>query len=44
MKSTIIPYPNAVTPRQAVHKWLDTLLIAASSLGITAMLAFLLIL
>lgn len=39
---SVIPFPNAVTRRQAFHKALDTLLIAASGIGITAMLAFLL--
>ena len=38
----VIPYPNALTRRQVFHKRLDTLLIAASGIGITAMLAFLL--
>lgn len=38
----VIPFPNAITRRQAFHKWLDTLLVAASGVGITVMLAFLL--
>ena len=38
----VIPYPNALTRRQAFHKWLDTLLVGASGIGITAILAFLL--
>ena len=37
-----IPYPNAATRRQVFHKWLDTLLVTASGIGITVMLAFLL--
>ncbi len=32
------PYPNAITPRQAVHKALDMLIMAASGAGIGAML------
>ena len=39
----VVPYPNAVTRRQFLHKLLDIALIAASGLGITAMLACLLI-
>lgn len=37
-----LPYPNAITRRQAFHKRLDTLLVAASGIGITVMLTFLL--
>ena len=40
--TNVIPFPNAVTPRQAFHKTLDTLLITASGIGITTALAFLL--
>lgn len=36
------PYPNAATPRQVVHKILDLLLMAASGMGLAAMLLFLL--
>jgi hypothetical protein len=35
-----IPLPNAATRRQVLHKILDTALIAASSLGIVAILLF----
>ena len=38
----VIPFPNALTRQQVLHKVLDTLLIAASGIGITAALAFLL--
>ena len=40
-KSTIrpaIPYPNAATRQELLHKALDTLLIAASGMGIAAIL------
>ena len=37
-----LPYPNAATRRQVFHKILDTALIAASGIGITVMLTFLL--
>lgn len=40
--SRVIPFPNALTRRQALHKVLDTLLITASGIGITTALAFLL--
>lgn len=39
----VIPFPNARSRRQSVHKVLDTLLIAFSGVGITATLAFLLV-
>ena len=32
------PYPNAATPTQALHKLLDTLIVAASGAGLAAML------
>ncbi len=35
-----IQLPNAATRRQVLHKILDTALIAASSLGIVAIIAF----
>lgn len=38
----VIPFPNARSRRQSVHKALDTLLITFSGVGITATLAFLL--
>ncbi len=31
-----IPYPNAATRRDLLHKALDTLLVAASGMGIAA--------
>lgn len=33
-----IPYPNAATRREVFHKVLDTLLVAASGMGIAAIL------
>ena len=49
MKATAIshkqycaPYPNAATPRQVMHKILDTLLIAVSGMGLAAIVLFLL--
>ena len=38
----VIPFPNALTRRQSIHKVLDTLLVAFSGIGITASLLFLL--
>lgn len=38
----VVPYPNAATRRQLLHKVLDIALIAASGLGITIMLVCLL--
>ena len=38
----VIPFPNALTRRQSLHKVLDTLLVAFSGIGITASLIFLL--
>lgn len=32
-----IPYPNAATRREVLHKLLDTVLVAASGMGIAAM-------
>ena len=40
---SMIPFPNARSRRQSVHKLLDTLLITFSGMGITATLAFLLV-
>ena len=34
----VIPYPNAATRREVLHKILDTLLVAASGMGIAAIL------
>ena len=39
-----IPYPNAATRRQQLHKFLDKCLVAASAVGIVAMLMFLAVL
>ena len=39
-----IPYPNAVTRREFLHKLLDTALLTASGIGIGAMLALMLVL
>lgn len=39
---SVIPFPNARSRRQSIHKVLDTLLIAFSGVGITTTLAFLL--
>ena len=39
-----IPYPNAATRREILHKLLDTTLVAASGVGIAAMLALLTVL
>lgn len=35
-KHVMVPFPNAATPRQMVHKILDGLLMAASGVGIGA--------
>ena len=37
-----VAYPNGLTRRQSFHKLLDVVLIAASGVGISAMLAFVL--
>ena len=42
MSRPVVPYPNAVSRREFFHKILDTVLIAASGIGITVMLVFLL--
>ena len=39
-----IPYPNAATRRELLHKALDIALLAASGAGIAAILALLVIL
>ena len=36
------PYPNAATQRQLLHRFLDLLLMAASGMGMAAMLLLLL--
>ena len=40
----VIPYPNAATRREMFQKVLDTLLVAASGMGIGAMLLLLMVL
>lgn len=40
----IVPYPNAATRREVLHKVLDTLLVAVSGMGIGAMLLLLMVL
>lgn len=42
MARPIVPLPNAVSRRQALHKMLDGILIAVSGLGIATMLLVLL--
>ena len=37
-----VPYPNAATRRQVLDKMIDRLLIAVSSIGIVAVVLFLL--
>ena len=39
-----VPYPNAATRREVLHKILDTLLVAVSGMGIGAMLLLLMVL
>ncbi len=39
-----IPYPNAATGREVLHKLLDTALVAASGMGIAAIIMLLAIL
>lgn len=41
---TAVPYPNAATRREVLHKVLDTLLVAVSGMGIGAMLLLLMVL
>ena len=38
----VIPYPNAATPREVLHKVLDTVLVAAIGAGMGALLLLLL--
>ena len=37
-----IPYPNAMTRKEALHKVLDALIVAASGMGLAASLLLLL--
>lgn len=39
---TTIPFPNAATPRQVLHKIVDIALVAASGAGLGALLLLLL--
>lgn len=39
-----IPYPNAASRKELLHKTLDTLLVAASGMGIGAILLLLMVL
>lgn len=41
MARRVVPLPNALNHRQLCHKIIDTLLIAASGVGITVMLMLL---
>ncbi len=41
-RRSALPYPNAATRQQVFQKFLDHALIAASGIGITVMLTFLL--
>jgi len=43
MARPVVPYPNAVSRRTFFHKILDTILVAASGIGIAMMLVFLLV-
>ena len=36
-----LPYPNAATPRQQLHKFVDRCLVVASAVGVVAALMFL---
>ncbi len=42
MNRNAIPFPNAATHRQTIHKIVDFLLMSAISLGIAAIMLFLL--
>ena len=37
----VLPYPNAATPRQQLHKFVDRCLVVASAVGVVAALMFL---
>ena len=39
-----IPYPNAATRRQQLHKFLDKCLVVASAIGIVTILMFMIVL
>lgn len=40
----IIPFPNAATPREMLHRFLDKMLVAAMGAGVSASIFFLVIL
>lgn len=40
----VIPFPNAATPRELLHNFLDKLLVAAMGAGVSASVLFLVIL
>ena len=42
--NTYVPYPNAATGRQTLHKILNLLLIGASGMGIAAIVLLMLVL
>ena len=39
----VMPYPNAATRRQVLHQLLDSALVAASGMGIAAMILLFLV-
>ena len=39
-----VPYPNAATRREVLHKTLDTLLVAASGMGLGAIVLLFMVL
>lgn len=43
-RQSAIPYPNAATRAEVLHKLLDTLLVAASGMGVGAILLLLMVL
>ncbi len=43
MSRPVVPLPNTLSRRQYIHKLLDTLLVAASGVGIAVMLVVLLL-
>ena len=40
-RRSALPYPNAATPRQQLHKFVDRCLVVASAVGVVAALMFL---
>jgi len=43
-RANIIPFPNAATPREMLHNFLDKLLVATMGAGVSASILFLVIL